>query len=450
MKKIFILLFLLTYSYALPLSKSEIILLKEHPLRCIATGEWAPFNLLENNQLKGIGLDYWHLIQTKLNIKSSCHVAKSWTEVLNAIRDHSSDVTIATQTTKERESYAVFSKPYVTYPLVIVTRDDIGFIDNINLLKGKKIVVGRSYTVANILERHYPNLKLSYVNSINDALSIVSKGEAFGTIEIFPVIAYKLNKNTFSNLKISGSTQERFSVSIMLRKDYAALLPLINKAINTITDKERSQINQKWISIHQKRRISRSYFYILLLGTILLILLFSLWLLYLKKVIQDKNNTTKQLERIATIDRLTNIGNRYMCDLTLQKEIALSKRHGTALSIIFFDIDKFKKINDQYGHDVGDKILQQVASLIGKYIRQSDTICRWGGDEFVMILPQTERDEAEKLAKQCEDRVSDKMFHNEIPISCTYGTAQYQEKDTPTSMISRADKVFYRKKNKRT
>ena len=87
---------------------------------------------------------------------------------------------------------------------------------------------------------------------------------------------------------------------------------------------------------------------------------------------------------------------------------------------------------------------------MGKHIRQSDTICRWGGDEFVMILPRTERDEAEELAKQCKDRVSDKMFYNEIPITCTYGTAQYQEKDTPTSLISRADKVFYTRKNKET
>lgn len=446
-KMILLFLLLLTFSHATPLSTAEMPVINKSPLKCISTGEWAPFNLVENNKLTGIGLDYWYLIENKLDIKSHCSLAKNWTEVLASIKNHTADITIAAQNTQKRSQYAVFSKPYARYPIVIVTKNDTGFIDDINLLRDKTIVVGKNYTTVDILKKHYPLLHLKYVGSIDEALKQVNDSKAFATIGILPVVAYKLNRHAFPNLKISGSIRPYFSLSIMVRKDYAALLPLINKAIDTISTKEKDEINKKWITLRYEEKISRKYFYALLIGSGILFLFFMAWLYLLKKEISRKNKTTKELERLVTIDTLTSVCNRYMFDSTLDKEIALYRRHGLALSLIFFDIDGFKHINDIYGHKVGDTILKELATLVSEHIRTSDTFCRWGGDEFIIILPNTTEVYAQKLSENLDLLIRKAPFTHHISLSCSFGVTQFREEDTHLSLMSRIDYLLYDSKN---
>ena len=449
MKRIVLLLLLsLTMTYALTLSSQEQALIEKYPLKCISTSQWPPFNLMENQHLVGIGIDYWQRIQQKLHIKSTCTLAKDWTEVLHAIKNHTYDITIATQATQNRISYASFSKPYANYPIVIVTRNDAGFIDNINLLKNKTIVVGKNYTTADILQKQYPDLHVTSLDSINAALQSVNQGEAFSAIEILPVVAYKLNKEAFPNLKISGSLSSYFSISIMIRKDYERLLPLINKAIDAITQEEKDIISKKWVTVKQEKKISRSYFYLLLTCSAILFFFFSVWLYLLKREISKKNEVTKQLKTLVTIDSLTSTYNRYMFDITLDKEIELAKRHHYALSLIFFDIDGFKKINDQYGHKTGDTILKELADVTSRAIRKSDTLCRWGGDEFIIILHNTVEETAKKLAGNLDQLIRAHPFTSDIKMSCSFGVTDFRVSDTHESLMARVDALLYASKEK--
>jgi len=443
-KVLWTLLWISTFCHAALLSPQEQAVVENHPLTCISTGEWAPFNFVKGSQLQGIGFDYWQLIKKRLHIKEkACKHVTKWTEVLSAIKNHTADMTIATQNTQERKGYAVFSKPYAEYPIVIVTKDDIGFIDNINLLQDKTIAIGKEYSTASILQQEYPTISLQYVDSINDALKMVDEGKVFATVGILPVISYKLNKHTFPNLKISGSIPARFSVSIMLAKEHQALVPLINKAIDDISLEERNIINKKWISLSPESKISPTYFYGLLTGSILLFLFFSVWLYLLKKEISQKDDATKELQRLVTIDALTSICNRYMFDITLDKEIALAQRKNLDLSLIFFDIDHFKKINDLHGHKVGDEILKELTRLVSQNIRKSDTFCRWGGDEFIIILPHTTEAYAKKLANHLSELIKAHQFIQNISLSCSFGVTQLREEDTHVSFVSRVDHLLY-------
>ncbi len=450
MNKLYLILILFSYHLyllAAPLTKTEPKIIDIAPLHCVSTGEWAPFNFLEEHQLKGIGLDYWHLIQKKAHIKESpCSQIEKWTDVLSAIRNKSADMTIATSPTKEKKEYAVFSKPYAEYPIVIVTRSDIGFIDNIKLLKGKTIVVGKAYSTASILQKYYPDLPLTYVDSINEGLKMVNQGKAFATVGALPVISYNLHKHNLNNLKISGSIPMRFPVSIMLRKEYRSLLPSINKAIDNITLTERDIINKKWITISHSHGIPKTYFYTLLAGSILLFFLFALWLYKLKREIYQKDHTTKKLHKLVTIDALTSIYNRYMFNIAVNKEITFSQRNNLPLSLIFFDIDHFKMINDHYGHKTGDEILKSLAKIVLENIRESDIFCRWGGDEFIIILPDTSEEDAKKLAKKLSRSIKKHLFIKDIKLSCGFGVTQLQKRDTSSSFISRADQLLYEAK----
>jgi len=440
---IVLLLFTVVYAKPLPLTSQEKLFIQSHPLQCISTGLWAPFNLIENGKLAGIGFDYWKLIQERLGIKSSCKKASSWIEVLDAIRLKKADLTIASQETKERLSYAVFSKPYVSYPLVIATKNSVGFIHDIELIKDKTIVMPKAYATTDILLKHYPDLKIIYTTSIDRALAMVEKEEAYATLDILPVIAYKINKSGFYSLKISGSIPESFNVGIMLRKDYEVLVPLINRAIDSITQEERNRIHERWIEVHHEEKVPKKYFYILLGWIMFVILFFSFWLLSLKKEITKKRRTEAKLKQLVGIDSLTNIFNRYMLDTTLDKEIALAKRYHRPLSIVFFDINKFKEVNDTYGHKVGDLVLQEVAKVVQNSLRSSDVFGRWGGDEFLIILVNTTEEDAASLAEKISKKIDQHDFSEHIKIHCTFGITSYRDGDDRTSMIKRVDEHFY-------
>jgi len=447
---VFVLLFVSAYANTLVLSSEEKTLLNSRTFRCISTGLWAPFNLLENDELVGIGFDYWDLIREKLNIKSGCRKAESWTQVLDEIKNKTADVTIAGQPTVEREEYVVFSKPYATYPVVIATRNDVGYIDDINLLHDKTIAVAKGYAVSSLLKKHYPTLKVKYVESLDKALTLIDEGKVYGTIEILPVLAYKLNKHGFNNLKISGGLPYKYGVTIMLRKDYEVVLPLINKAIDSIEPKERNRIIERWTTIHQNKSISKRNLYLILFLLSVMLLISALWLYSLYKKMAKKNQTEEELKKLVYLDFLTSIYNRHMLDLTLAKEISLANRYNQPLSIIFFDIDRFKVINDTYGHKVGDTILEEMAKYVQENIRESDIFGRWGGDEFLLILPLTSEDEAKDLTFKLSSLIEEYLFSSvDIFISCSFGTTGYNEGETRQSLVSRADERLYAAKKQK-
>jgi polar amino acid transport system substrate-binding protein len=436
-------LVIFAYAQPLPLSQDERELVKSYHLKCISTGLWAPFNLIENGRLAGIGFDYWKLIEERLGLKSEYIKADHWIDVLDAIKERKADLTIASQETKERSAYAVFSKPYARYPLVIATKNSVGFIHDITLIKDKKIVMPKSYATTDMLLKHYPELNIIYTSSIDRALEMVEEGKAFATLDILPVIAYKINKDGYETLKISGSIPEYFKTGIMLRKDYAPLIPLINKAIDSITEKEKQRINERWIELHHEDRVSRKYFYVLLGGSLAVIILFIVWLLYLRKEIYHKKNTEEKLKKLVAIDSLTQVYNRYILNRILDKEVALAHRYNLPLSIILFDIDGFKHINETYGYKTGDIILQELSQTVRNRIRKSDVFGRWENDAFLIILPNTTEENAYILVEYLKETIKEHRFVKNIELCCSFEVTACQDEDSRIEMIYRIDKHFY-------
>ena len=144
----------------------------------------------------------------------------------------------------------------------------------------------------------------------------------------------------------------------------------------------------------------------------------------------------------ANTDRLTQIANRAYMILQLDYMIKNSRRSGFPLSVIFFDIDHFKTINDTYGHRAGDQALQELSSLMSIRLRESDVIGRWGGEEFVIILPHTALNEAIALAEKLRLMIDVHRFEHG-KMTCSFGVAQMIEEDTEETLIHRADAMLY-------
>lgn len=157
----------------------------------------------------------------------------------------------------------------------------------------------------------------------------------------------------------------------------------------------------------------------------------------------------KELEKTAHIDTLTQVANRRLAEMTLQAKFNEMDRYNLTLGILFIDIDHFKKINDEYGHDVGDRILQMVATALSKNTRESDVVGRWGGEEFIVILPHTSKEElfltAERLRKTIEGSSLD-LGAEKIRVTISVGGTTAQPNDTIETLVKRADQLMYQSK----
>jgi len=159
----------------------------------------------------------------------------------------------------------------------------------------------------------------------------------------------------------------------------------------------------------------------------------------------------EEIYRMTIIDGLTGIFNKRYFMETLDKEVARSRRYRRDLTVLMFDIDHFKLINDTYGHLAGDYILQDLARLVQSRARREETLARYGGEEFIMILPETGLDGGAELAEQLRKRVEEHQFTFEgelIPVTISVGLAGLKAEDTDmTSFLKKVDEKLYEAKH---
>ncbi|MNN15731.1 putative diguanylate cyclase YdaM [compost metagenome] len=149
---------------------------------------------------------------------------------------------------------------------------------------------------------------------------------------------------------------------------------------------------------------------------------------------------------LAERDALTRIANRYRLEKVLQLECERAHRFRQPLSLIAMDVDDFKPINDQYGHARGDAALIQVVDNLRTCLREHDLLARWGGDEFVIVLPQTSLAEALEVAAQLRQVMEQVEPVGDCRLTMSYGVVQWQEGEDQHDVLARADKALYRAK----
>lgn len=158
-----------------------------------------------------------------------------------------------------------------------------------------------------------------------------------------------------------------------------------------------------------------------------------------------KENISRERKQ-AVRDPLTALPNRVAYDERLQQEFVRWKRYRTPLSMAVVDIDRFKEINDDFGHQAGDKALRIVAEILVKKLRETDFIARYGGDEFVVLMPETTIESAAAGATKLLTGVADCGFHfhgRPVPITLSIGVSAWMENDTPDRVFARADAALY-------
>jgi diguanylate cyclase len=158
----------------------------------------------------------------------------------------------------------------------------------------------------------------------------------------------------------------------------------------------------------------------------------------------------EETQKQAMRDVLTGIPNRQAYEERLASEIARSKRYGTPLSMVVWDVDKFKTVNDNYGHAGGDRVLKVIAELLSSRVRETDFVARYGGEEFVMLMPETTAVSAMQVANKLRSDIEQTPFHfhdARVPITISAGVAQFHQDELVTSLFERADAALYAAKD---
>jgi len=161
---------------------------------------------------------------------------------------------------------------------------------------------------------------------------------------------------------------------------------------------------------------------------------------------QNINDTIK-LKSLAEKDALTKIANRLILNQTLQSEIDRANRIRDTFSVIMFDIDNFKEVNDCYGHLVGDQVLTELTKIISLNSRKIDVFGRWGGEEFMVICPHTNERGAVILAEKYKQVISKQKFSTVDQLSCSFGVSEYPLDTDANMVIDHADRALYRAKD---
>ncbi len=423
---------------------------------------WMPFEQFDDNgNYMGMAADYFKLFEKTLNASFNVIHTDSWEASLNAAKKRECDIMSLVMQTPERKKFLNFTSSYLKIPLVITTKLDVPFVNAITDLKDKKIGISKGYAFAEILRNKYPYLNIIEVDDIDDGLDRVNNRELFGYIGTLASVGYKFQTKYSGELKIAGKLNDNWELGVGVRNDDKLLLSIMQKAVNNLSHEEQQKILNKWVSIRYEKGVDYSLVWRILYAVLFISLLLIYWYrkLHIANTKLEETNraleqtnadlirTREKLREISITDKLTNLYNRHKIDEVLREKQELANRYNTLFSVIILDIDHFKQINDSFGHQAGDTVLQQFAALLLDRKRQSDIIGRWGGEEFILILPLSEKKDIIAFAESLRKIIDEHDFENVDHVTASVGATLYIHEEPIDHTISRADKALYRSKN---
>lgn len=424
--------------------------------------KWMPFEKInEKGQHVGLSSEYFKIFKEKLPVELALFKTNTWVESIDALKEGKCDILSLAITTKSRKKEFIFTSSYLDTPLILVTRNDVTYLEKIEYLKDKKLLMVKGYAHKEKLLEKYPYLNIEEVENIDDGLNAVVSSDAFGFIGALTTAVHKLQNEYVGSLKISANFKEDAKYRIALKKENIELLSIFEKLLNSIDNQTKQHIYSKYVAINYDSRVDYSLVIKVICTSLLIFIFFLYWnvklnkekektqealeeLKSIKKLLEEKN---LKLSKLNITDTLTKIFNRQKIDDELRKEVLRSMRTNSKFSLIMLDIDFFKDVNDTYGHQVGDEFLVEFANIIKNSIREIDTFGRWGGEEFLIICPNTNSSGSIEKAQRIRKMIENHNFNIVGKKTASLGVTSYIDGDNEKTILNRVDTAMYKAKN---
>ncbi len=436
--------FIFDLNHMVSLNQKEKAYLNSNVIKLLSNNQFKPFAFkAKNGEVVGIEIEYWKLINEKLkNLNYTIKEVLHSKDAIKIIKEDKNSIKYA-YSRLDNDKFLQKTKVIFSIPMALGTLKGQDYINDLSKLEGKKVAIYKNLSTYQALVEKYPNIIFVPANSTNEAAQMVKDKKVFGVALKLPRLSYKIHKKIYSFLKITGVFDVKHEFRFAINKENKMLIDLINRATSSITEEDREDINSKYYYVLHDKNVDYSWIYKVLLPILVVLAVFIAITIKLSYEIKRRKNVELKLQKIANVDALTNIYNRRKIENLCQREIEFGKRYKKPFSVIFFDIDDFKQINDVLGHKVGDDVLVKISSLVLKNIRKIDYFGRWGGEEFLILLPQTDMSKAEILAKHIRKKIVEFDFGTQKSVTCSFGVSEFRQNETLEDLMKRADDALY-------
>ncbi len=279
-------------------SKRERLWLNKHPVVKFSDVNWKPLSIIKDEKMYGILGDYLELLSQYSGITFKYVKSKSWSDVLNLFKNKEIDIIPGIGSSSKETVLGEVSSIYASYPIVIITNKEYSFLNSLDDLKDRTIVVAKKYTTYNMIVENYPGINLLSTDSIEDALLLVQSGKADAFVGHIATSLYILSKLQLYDLKVSGRTKFNFEHRYLIQSQYPELKSIINKVLKSIDEKEKNLINSNWINTKVDKKIDKDIVWKIVLIALGIIILLA-WRQYvLRKYNRKLSQQAQILEQI--------------------------------------------------------------------------------------------------------------------------------------------------------
>lgn len=446
--------FYYSFRQQVPLNAQAEAWLKEHhSIRVGVMANWPPMEFVDRDGVfKGVTQDILNKLNQRLGLDLIAVPYTDWQQLVEDFLDKKLDMVANMADTPERKQQADFSLNFWPSQWAVLSQAHTSTISSMRELSGSTVAIEKDYDINLLLEQQFPDIKIVPTSHYDESLELLQQGKVNYAIDTLMVTGGTMRKPEFSNLRMHLPPDMPVTPSLFaVRKDFPILLQAIDQGLRTLSEADRAEIRNRWFLLDVAPSISQDRIYTLVLqivgAALLLFVVVFFWNMSLRREVGLRREMEQKMRFMATHDDLTQLANRALLQERLEQAVLQHARHQEKLALLFIDLDGFKAVNDSYGHHVGDELLTRVAAMLRYCVRKSDTVARFGGDEFVILLTGLlDKDDAalvaEKILMQLAEPVQ--LSVCQAKVGASIGIGMYPDNGTePQTLLKAADSLMY-------
>jgi len=426
----------------------------EHPNMSVAIVEdWKPYEFVgENGEVSGISRDMFDLATRLTGQKYDFKVYPTWDELYQDFKDGKVDIVANITASDDRRAFAHFTTAYWRTPWSVITHKSVDNVASIKKFYGKRLAIIQGYQIIKDIHDKHPQIIIHVVKDFDEAQELLKAGLIDGILDLMSVSAQYIQDNSLYQFKIHvfddlGSDNAHIGV----KKSLNVQGRIMEKVVQAMSKEDIENILKRWNKVDVVAGIKSEVYWrnisIFVGIASIIILVILIWNRRLKSEILLREKAEQKLRHLASHDPMTALPNRSLLIDRLKQAMSHHSRNNKNIAILFLDLDGFKEVNDTFGHDVGDELLIQISERLLSLSRNSDTVARFGGDEFVILATNlSDSSQSAKVAEKIIADLSDPFVLSRatVNVGVSIGIARYpQNGHDATVLIKSADDAMY-------
>lgn len=450
----------LMLAFFVQLSHAQQPELSERALIVGVANDCLPYSSLDHeNQPSGFIIDVFDIVAQRAGLTYRYQFMQSSNDLRDALLAGEIDLIANAEMDEELSSKTVFSQPYVDFPIKgFILNEETG-VTSFSDLGGKTIAHIAKAGIDEMPESP-PDSRIEKADRLEVAFYKLLNGQIDALIHNEPEVKNMARDfGLLQRLRVLEGEAGRLQYSVVLNREVEHYLEAINLSLSSLTGSDQfEEIYQRWFYVQVPFWTPIRVFWAM--AGLMLLMVGALVFFRQRDLVNMNDRLQEQIDQ-ATIqlsqrnaylhdltltDTLTGISNRRGFEKSLSDLMSRSRRFDESFSMLIFDIDDFKLLNDEFGHDVGDIVLKDLVDRIMEIVRDVDQVCRWGGEEFTILMPNTDREGAMIMSERCRSAVSDVAFEDVGTVTISVGVTCYMPDDTERKLFKRADDALYEAK----